>query len=158
MSVMSEVPVTGRAYRVCTDVTQQEWKKYSFWTLAEDIELTNGQTLQFLLNLMNIDSSGRVEKAFTALSAEIADTSRYSDYADRAAIVEDVTDGKILEIIPIIGNVAVSVGDTTSEAMAKINARFDYVMTHTEITPMSTEAMDALIEDTLLNLGIIDVT
>lgn len=158
MSVMSDVPVAGRAYRVCTDVSRQEWRKYSFWTLAQDIELTNGFTLQRLLDLMNVDSEGRVEKAFSALSAEITDRSRYSDYANEAAVVDDVTGGKLYEINPVEGNDPVIVGDTMGEAMAKINARFDYALSAAETTPMSTTDMNDLIDDTLVDLGITDGT
>lgn len=158
MSIMSDIPVAGRAYRVCTNVNNQEWQKYSFWSLAQDVELTNGLTLQYLLNLMNIDSEGRVEKAFIAMSSEVAESARYADHADEAAVVEDVTDGQILEIIPVIGNVEVAVGDTIGQAMAKINARFDYVIDNTESTPMDTAAMDNFIEESLEDLGIIDNT
>lgn len=43
---MTENIVTGKHYRVMTDLVNKVWTRYSFWKLAKDVFFNNGKNLQ----------------------------------------------------------------------------------------------------------------
>ena len=43
---MTENIVTGKHYRILTDLTNSVWSRCSFWKKASDVELNNGKNLQ----------------------------------------------------------------------------------------------------------------
>ena len=43
---MSEQIVTGKHYRIMTDLTNSVWSRISFWKKASDVELNSGSNLQ----------------------------------------------------------------------------------------------------------------
>ena len=43
---MSETIVTGKKYRILTDVAQKVWQRVSFWTKSSDVEFDDGKTAE----------------------------------------------------------------------------------------------------------------
>lgn len=43
---MSEQIVTGKKYRILTDVAQKVWQRVSFWTKSSDVEFNDGKTAE----------------------------------------------------------------------------------------------------------------
>lgn len=43
---MSETIVTGKKYRILTDVAQKVWQRVSFWTKSSDVEFNDGKTAE----------------------------------------------------------------------------------------------------------------
>ena len=43
---MSETIVTGKKYRILTDVAQKIWQRVSFWTKSSDVEFDDGKTAE----------------------------------------------------------------------------------------------------------------
>ena len=43
---MSEQIVTGKKYRILTDVAQKIWQRVSFWTKSSDVEFNDGKTAE----------------------------------------------------------------------------------------------------------------
>ncbi len=43
---MQENIVTGKHYRVMTDLVYKVWTRYSFWKLAKDVSFNNGKNLE----------------------------------------------------------------------------------------------------------------
>ena len=43
---MQENIVTGKHYRVMTDLVYKVWTRYSFWKLAKDVSFNNDKDLQ----------------------------------------------------------------------------------------------------------------
>lgn len=43
---MSEQIVTGKKYRILTDVAQKIWQRVSFWTKSSDVEFDDGKTAE----------------------------------------------------------------------------------------------------------------
>ena len=43
---MSETIVTGKKYRILTDVAQKVWQRVSFWTKSTDVEFNDAKTAE----------------------------------------------------------------------------------------------------------------
>lgn len=54
---MNEQTVLHRIYRECIDAVNDVWRKVSFWSQASDIDLTQGETVQFRLDNLDLDST-----------------------------------------------------------------------------------------------------
>ena len=50
---MSEQIVTGKKYRILTDVAQKVWQRVSFWTKSSDVEFDDGKTAQNKVGAIN---------------------------------------------------------------------------------------------------------
>lgn len=79
----------GKAYRVCTDAAANQWARYSYWTLASDVELNDGQNIQDVIDKLQIDSDGIV---LNAVNAQQALNSTFSELADEAVSAVTATD------------------------------------------------------------------
>lgn len=74
---MTETVITGKAYRVLTDVSSDTWAKVSLWTSADDVEMPNGQDLPTFLE----SKASKSDPSFTGklcVNSEISDNGDYS--------------------------------------------------------------------------------
>lgn len=74
---MTETIITGKAYRVLTDVSSDTWAKVSLWTAADDVEMPNSQDLPTFLE----SKAPTNDPSFTGklcVNSEISDNGDYS--------------------------------------------------------------------------------
>lgn len=64
---VNEVIVTGRKFRKLIDETAKLWQRISFWTMASDVEMSDGTSLENTIN------------ALKSTKAEQNHTHNYSD-------------------------------------------------------------------------------
>lgn len=53
---MNEQIVLHRIYRECIDSINDIWRRISFWSQASDVDLTQGETVQYRLDNLDLDS------------------------------------------------------------------------------------------------------
>ena len=68
---MSEQIVTGKKYRILTDVAQKIWQRVSFWTKASDVEFNDAKTAETKVGAIN-----GITDSLTANSSNIAASSK----------------------------------------------------------------------------------
>lgn len=67
----TETKVTGKKYRVCTDATNKNYDRYSYWTDASDVEFADGTDAKTNLgNIKGITDSLASTSSNIALSAK----------------------------------------------------------------------------------------
>lgn len=54
---MNEQTVLHRIYRECVDSVNDIWRRVSFWTQAVDVDLRQGETVQYRLDNLDLDST-----------------------------------------------------------------------------------------------------
>lgn len=54
---MNEQTVLHRIYRECVDSVNDIWRRVSFWTQAVDVDLRQGETVQYRLGNLDLDST-----------------------------------------------------------------------------------------------------
>lgn len=54
---MNEQTVLHRIYRECVDSVNDIWRRVSFWTQAVDVDLCQGETVQYRLDNLDLDST-----------------------------------------------------------------------------------------------------
>lgn len=137
----NEVTKVGRAYRVCTDPNSNEFEKYSFWTEASDVELSDGQNLQTLVDKLNPDATGAVfnaQHATEALNAQFADVADETYIAAYAIDSEFIGDSIIDSIVEIQGNELVTISIRSPDEESEI----DEIVEPYEVSRETVERVD----------------
>lgn len=92
---MSEQIVTGKKYRILTDVAQKIWQRVSFWTKASDVEFNDGNDAESKIGAFKgITTSTNVETTGFAADATVTTELYRNLTANSYNFVFDYQDGK----------------------------------------------------------------
>lgn len=121
---MSETIVTGKKYRILTDVAQKVWQRVSFWTKSSDVEFNDGKTAEtkvgaisgitdsLVSNSSNIAASA---KAVSELNGNI------KVYVDEEGQLHFVNGSGADSVIPFSN--AVDLGDISASSQSSAGSR-----------------------------------
>ncbi len=78
--------ITGKKYRLLSDITNKIWDRISFWTAASDVEFSNGKNAEEIYNELSAKASIGIDLTSTLKAGEISVSFTNDAITDDSAI------------------------------------------------------------------------